>query len=194
DLTRAWLSTDPDAPGRLRFPCGSQVGSVTGLGDGFDQTDLFSSTSVGDGLITPQVDRFALRSRIRAGLAPTPALREQILPTVLECPRLLLVPVLDATPPVDTEQRHAVVGFTYFWVSDVRSRTFSGRPLRGLMTTSSLQVVGIRGWAVDPGYVRGGDWVAHQEDPDDALPMSVPRASVLVRTECDDHPDSECPS
>ncbi len=188
-LTQAWLSTDPTRPGRLRSRCSGQVGSISGLGGGFDQTDLFTRSN---GLVTSTVSTTGLRARIRSGLAADPTYARQVTPSVFDCPRLLLVPVIDATPPADASKRYAVVGFTYFWVSDVRTRDSRGRPLRGLMVTPSLQVVGIRGWVVDPGYVQGGDWVPRNGDPDVVLPMSVPRKAVLVATLCD-HPDHQCP-
>lgn len=191
DLTRAWLGTDAAAPGRLRSTCGAgSTGSISGLGSGFDQTNLFSTSS---GLLATGVSPTGLRERIRAGLAADPEYVRAVDEEVFDCPRLLLVPVLDAEPPADAAVRQAVVGFTYFWVSDTRTRDSRGRPTRGLMLTPAGQVVGIRGWVVDPGYVRGGDWVPHTQNADDALPMSLPRRAVLVRTPCDGHPDSTCP-
>ncbi|WP_143447531.1 hypothetical protein [Kineosporia sp. R_H_3] len=192
ELTDAWLGTEiPDDPlGRLQSTCSTQVGSLSGRTGLFDQTSLFRRTN---GLVTATVDTTSLRNRIVAGEAADATFRGQITRKIFECPRLLLVPVLDTSRPPSPSGHYAVAGMTYFWVSE--SFTFRPRPLRGLITDSAGQVVGIRGWVVDPAYVQGGDWVARTTDPDTALPMSVPKRAVLVRTlACNDHPDAPvCP-
>lgn len=194
DLTTAWLGTQGPQPvtGRLQRDegCSDERRTLPGRTGTFDRTSLFTRSN---GLVTSGVDTTALSARISAGQAPDAALRNQITPKVFLCPRLLLVPVLDVTRPVTGTGHHAVVGMTYFWVTGPRDFR---RPstYRGLVTTDdSSVVVGISGWIIDPLYVQGGDWVAHTQSPDDALPMAVPKRAVLVRTPCDGHPDSsEC--
>ncbi len=189
DLTQAWFGTST-ADGRLHRLCSPETESISGLGGTYDATNLFRPSN---GLLTPSVDALALRDRIRDGRAANAGLRGAIVEKVFDCPRLLLVPVLDTSrPPADAGGAYAVVGLTYFWVSDVR-RSSVPRAQRGILRDSAGQVVGVRGWVVDPGYVRGGDWVEHLGDPDDALPVGVPKRAVLVRSACDDHPDSGCP-
>jgi hypothetical protein len=189
DLTLAWFGAGP-VVGRLHTICSPETGTISGLPGTFDATNLFRRSN---GLVTASVSTSALRDRIRAGRAADATLRGTIVEKVFDCPRLLLVPVVDTSrPPADPQGAYAVVGLTYFWVSDV-SRSGIPRARRGIVRDSTGQVVGIRGWVVDPGYVRGGDWVDHLGDPDTALPVGVPKRAVLVRSACDDHPDSGCP-
>lgn len=191
-LTDAWLGTETpdDDLGRLQSTCSMQVGPLPGRTGLFDQTSLFRRTN---GLVTATVNTTALRNRIVAGKAADATFRGQVTREVFGCPRLLLVPVLDTSRPPDPSGHYAVAGMTYFWVSE--SFTSRPRPLRGLIIDSAGQVVGIRGWVVDPAYVQGADWVARTTDPDTALPMAVPKRAVLVRTsDCNDHPDAPaCP-
>ena len=192
DLTAAWIGTS-SAPGRLQSGrCSSQTSTLLD-GRVLDRTSLFRASN---GLLVDPTQASALRSRFESGLAPTPELRLALTPKVFTCGRLLLVPVLDTSAPPTASGLYAVAGLTYFWVWD--TTFYSGRPgaFRGLITTQDDRaVLGIKGWVIDPGYVRGGDWLPHTQSPDDAPPMSTPRRAVLVRTPCDGHPDSTpCPA
>lgn len=187
DLTDGWLGTS-SADGRLSRGYGSCSfqRSTSYKSRNLDATSLFRSSN---GLVDSSVSPFGLRDRLSAALPPDDTYRGTILPKIFKCPRLLLVPVLDTDRPPDAGG-YPVVGLTYFWVSD-NGDVFRSRALRGLITDDSGEVVGIRGWVVDPGYVRGGEWYRPTGyDPTTALPMGVPKRAVLVRTPCDDHPDS----
>lgn len=191
DLTNGWLATSGSTPqGRLRTLCTGDTGTISGVPDTLDATNLFRSSN---GLMAPGVSSWELRDRVRNGYAANARFRGALLEKVFDCPRLLLVPVLDTSnPPAGTRAgagTYPVVGLTYFYVYDV-GRWGVERASRGLIRQSDGRVVGVRGWAIDPAYVRGGDWIDHLEDPDDALPYAVPKRAVLVRAPGDDHPDT----
>lgn len=189
DLTAGWLTEGP-APGRLRTHCTGDTGTIGGVPGTLDATNPFRAAN---GLMAPGVNATSLRERVRDGLAANAGLRGAFRERIYDCPRLLLVPVLDTSvPPAGPDGAagtYPVVGLTYFYVYDV-GRFGVPRAARGLVRQSDGTLVGIRGWVIDPAYVRGGDWIEHLEAPDDALPVAVPRKAVLVRAPGDDHPDT----
>jgi Putative Flp pilus-assembly TadE/G-like len=162
DLTAGLLTASGNLPGRLIGNCGNDTTSSHGR-DGVDNSDLFTDPGFLD---VTHGSSGNLENRLTAQpgfiAAAGPGDQGWITSRALQCPRMAVMPVVDATGDISS--------FRYVWIDD-------NDPDRGLGGTGG-QVTFIRGYIIDPGYLPG--LVSGSSDVGPFLGAGMPKEALLA--------------
>jgi Flp pilus assembly protein TadG len=154
---------------------GGQAGTIHGTHTGVDVTPLFQNGSpLVNSLIGPATGTpTALDASITGSSPPTPAQAGWIKQSIFSCPRLALLPVIDAGIPVDTDSHsYPILDFRYVWIDSTTSD-------HGFLFSRGGRPIGVKGFIIPNGYLP--TWVSTSPNVGPYLGPGWPRQVVMMK-------------